>query len=171
VVAIARQLPRAPLQSAADTSSDFFRVQPTDIDVFRHVNHARYLNYMEAARWGFMARSGFLRLGIRRGWVAPLRSVHVEYFRPLTLGRRFEVRTQFVRFQERWFFLLHRVLSGDREIARALVQGTVRKGRENVPPEEYLAPLGFHAPDARVPADVAEWVEGRIALLGSGDGA
>jgi YbgC/YbaW family acyl-CoA thioester hydrolase len=164
LIAVARQIPRDPLGSAADSTSELFRVKPTDIDMFRHLNHARHLNYMEAARWGFMARSGLLRLGIRRGWVAPLRSVQVEYYRPLTLGRRFEVHTQFMRFEERWFFLLHRVFSGEKEIARALIRGTVRKGRENVPPDEYLGPLGFRAADAHVPQEVAEWVERRIAV-------
>jgi YbgC/YbaW family acyl-CoA thioester hydrolase len=164
-LAVVRQSSRPGIGNVAEWTSERFRVGLTDIDLFRHLNHARYLNYMEVARWGLMARSGFLRLSIRRGWIAPLRAVQVEYYRPLTLGRRFEIRTRFVRFEERWFHIVHRVFSADKEMARALIRGTVRKGRENVAPDEYLAPLGFHPADARIPDDVAEWVERKMRAL------
>jgi hypothetical protein len=48
---------------------------------------------------------------------------------------------------------------------RALFRGMVRKGRGNVAPNEYLAPLGFHPADARIPEDVAEWVEQKMRAL------
>jgi len=165
ISAVLRHSTRGAAGSIAEPASEHFRVRLRDIDVFRHLNHARYLNYMEVARWGLMARSGFLRLSVRRGWIAPLRSVHVEYYRPLLLRQRFEIQTQFVRFEERWFYILHRVFSGEKEMARALMQGTVRKGRQNVSPDEYLAPLGFRAADARFPTDAAEWIERRMQAL------
>lgn len=162
-LAVARNALRPRLDAIDDDVSEHFRTKPTDIDVFRHVNHARYLRYMEAARWGLMVRCGFLRLAVRRGWIAPLRTVHVEYFRPLTLGQRFEVRTRFIAFEERWYYVLHRVFVGEREAARALVQGTVRRGRENIPPAGYLGPLGLNPADARAPAEVADWLRAPLA--------
>jgi YbgC/YbaW family acyl-CoA thioester hydrolase len=165
-LAVARNALRPRLQSLEDEVSERFWVKPTDLDVFRHVNHARYLRYMEAGRWGLMVRCGFLRQAVRRGWIAPLRTVHVEYFRPLSLGQRFEVRSRFVRFEERWFYVLHRVFVGEKEAARALVQGTVRRERENVPPAGYLTPLGLAPADARVPPDVAGWVQNRLEGMG-----
>lgn len=164
-LAVARNALRSRLTEMDDEVSESFLVKPIDIDVFRHMNHARYLRYMEAARWGLMVRCGFLRLALKRGWIAPLRAVHVEYFRPLALGQRFEVRTRFIRVDERWYFVLHRVFVGEKEAARALVHGTVRRGRENVPPAEYLAPLGLDPADARVPADTAEWIHARLAAI------
>jgi YbgC/YbaW family acyl-CoA thioester hydrolase len=164
-LAVARNALRSRLTELDDDVAERFLVKPTDMDVFRHVNHARYLRYMEAARWGLMARCGFLRVAFRRRWVAPLRTVHIEYFRPLSLGQRFEVRTRFIHFEERWYYVLHRVFVGEKEAARALIQGTVRRGRENVPPEEYLAPLGMDPSGARVPADVADWIDARLAAM------
>jgi YbgC/YbaW family acyl-CoA thioester hydrolase len=166
-LAVARNALRPRLQSLEDEVSERFWVKPTDLDVFRHVNNARYLRYMEAGHWGLLVRCGFLWQGARRGWIAPLRSLHVEYFRPLSLGQRFEVRTRFVGFEDRWFYVLHRVFVGDREAARALVQGTVRRGRENVPPAGYLTPLGLAPADARVPADNTDWVQAQLEGMGS----
>lgn len=94
--------------------------------------------------------------------------MHIEYFRPLSLGQRFEIRSRFFRFEERWYYVLHRVFAGEKEVARALVQGTVRRGRENIPPEVYLAPIGMDLAGARVPADVAEWIDARLAGIDVG---
>lgn len=147
------------LTSIAEETVDAFRVLPFDIDVYRHMNHAKYLNYMEAVRWGLMARSGFLRASFEHGWIGPLASLHVDYYRPLTLGQRFEIQTRFVRFEEKWFYVVQRFWSGGRESARALAKGTVRKGKVNVPPSEYLGKLGFAASDALVPEDLEDWIE------------
>ena len=165
--AIARNVFRPRIESLTAVSTEHFRAKPTDIDVFRHVNHARYLRYMEAARWGLMVRLGLLRHTLRRGWIAPLRSMHVEYYRPLSLGQRFEIRTQYVRFEERWFYILHRVFVGEKEVARALAQATVRRGRENIPPSEYLAPLGYEPADAPLPPEVEAWVAQHLVAMRS----
>jgi YbgC/YbaW family acyl-CoA thioester hydrolase len=164
-LAILRNAFRPRIESLTEMSRDSFFAKPTDIDVFRHVNNARYLRYMEAGRWGLMVRLGLLRHTIRRGWIAPLRAIHVEYYRPLSLGQRFEIGTQYVRFEERWFYVLHRVFVGEKEVARALAQATVRRGRENVPPSEYLAPLGYEPADAPLTPDVEEWVERHLAAM------
>lgn len=49
-LAVARNAWRPRLTELDDDVAESFLVKPTDIDVFRHMNHARYLRYMEAAR-------------------------------------------------------------------------------------------------------------------------
>jgi acyl-CoA thioester hydrolase/thioesterase-3 len=64
------------------------QVRPDDIDMNRHVHNSRYFDYVLAARYDQMARcyclsmDEFLKAGF--GWV--VRTAHVEYKRPLTLG-------------------------------------------------------------------------------------
>jgi len=63
-------------------------VRPDDIDMNQHVHNSRYFDYVLAARFDQMARcyglsmEGFLEAGF--GWV--VRTAHVEYKRPLTMG-------------------------------------------------------------------------------------
>ncbi|NIP81763.1 MAG: thioesterase, partial [Gemmatimonadetes bacterium] len=38
-----------------------FRVWPLDLDVNLHMNNAKYIVAMEAARWAFLVRAGLLR--------------------------------------------------------------------------------------------------------------
>ncbi len=53
-----------------------------------HMNHARYFNYLEAVRWDLQIRSGFLRLALKNGWIGPLASVQMDFYRPLTLFQK-----------------------------------------------------------------------------------
>ena len=156
---IARHVLRPKLEALTEPLIETYRVLPIDIDVFRHMNNAKYLNYLEAARWGMIVRGGFLKLAINYGWVFPLRSIHIEYYRQLTMFQKFEVRSQFIYFEEKWYHVLQRFYADGKEVARAHVVGTVRKGRENIPPEHYLKKMGLKSTEVVVPADVQKWFE------------
>ena len=71
------------------------QVRPDDIDMNQHVHNSRYFDYVLAARYDQMARcyhmpmEEFIKAGF--GWV--VRTAHVEYKRPLSLGDRMIVRT------------------------------------------------------------------------------
>jgi YbgC/YbaW family acyl-CoA thioester hydrolase len=153
-----RQFGRPKLKSMSDVTIESYRVLPIDIDIFRHMNNAKYLNYMEAARWGFTFRSGFLKLVIQRGWMFPIRTTHVEYYRELKMFQKFEIHTQFVSCEKKWFYIVQRLYSGGKETARGMIIGTVRKGRENIPPEMYLSALGFPADPPILDPKLEEWI-------------
>lgn len=71
------------------------QVRPDDIDMNQHVHASRYSDYLLAARYDQMARcykmsmEEFLKAGL--GWF--VRTMHVDYKRPLVLGECFIVRT------------------------------------------------------------------------------
>lgn len=146
------------IQRADEVIRHSFRVLPIDLDLYRHMNHAKYLNYLEAARWDLQVRSGFLKLALKRGWIGPIASVHIAYFRPLNLFQRFEITTQFIGFEEKWFYILQRIWLGEKEACRALIRGTVRQGRSNVSSAVYLAELGFDPNHMEIPPEVVDWV-------------
>ena len=71
------------------------RVRPDDIDMFQHVHHSKYLDYVMAARYdqmenGYgMSMESFMQRGF--GWL--VRTAHVDYKRALTMGDYFIVKT------------------------------------------------------------------------------
>ena len=75
-------------------SSDL-QVRPDDIDMNQHVHASRYFDYVLAARYDQMARcyqmamEEFIKLGL--GWF--VRTFHIDYKRPLSLGEWFVVTT------------------------------------------------------------------------------
>jgi YbgC/YbaW family acyl-CoA thioester hydrolase len=72
-----------------------YRVRPDDIDMFRHVHNSRYFDYVQAARFDQMERcygmSMEVFLSAGQGWI--VRSVSMDYKRPLMLGDYFIVTT------------------------------------------------------------------------------
>lgn len=83
--------------------STLFKVRPDDIDMFNHVHNSRYLDYVLAARYeqmesGYgMSMETFLEMGY--GWV--VKTAHVEFKRPLTLGEQFKVTTGILSMDEK----------------------------------------------------------------------
>lgn len=79
------------------------KVRPDDIDMFNHVHNSKYFDYVLAARYEQMetcygmSMEQFMELGY--GWV--VRTAHVEFKRPLTLGETFKVTTGIVSMNER----------------------------------------------------------------------
>ena len=71
------------------------QVRPDDIDMNQHVHASRYHDYVLAARYDQMARcykmpmEEFIQAGL--GWF--VKTAHLEYKRPLTMGDSFIVRT------------------------------------------------------------------------------
>ena len=78
------------------------KVRPDDIDMFNHVHNSKYFDYVLAARYEQMeahygmAMEMFLQQGY--GWV--VKTVYMDYKRPLTLGDTFLVTTSIVEFSE-----------------------------------------------------------------------
>jgi thioesterase-3 len=62
-------------------------------DLYRHVNNARYLEFLEEARWEFVARSPELATleGKSLGFVVS--AITIEYKRPVGLGEVVEIRS------------------------------------------------------------------------------
>jgi YbgC/YbaW family acyl-CoA thioester hydrolase len=71
------------------------RVRPDDIDMYNHVHNSKYFDYVLAARYDQMERcygmgmEKFIELGY--GWL--VRSVFIDYKRPLKMSDYFLVRT------------------------------------------------------------------------------
>src|SRR6476469_8847296 len=71
------------------------KVRPDDIDMFNHVHNSKYFDYVLAARYEQMETfykmpmEEFLKLGY--GWV--VKTVQINYKRPLGLGDEFSVET------------------------------------------------------------------------------
>lgn len=79
------------------------KVRPDDIDMFNHVHNSKYLDYVMAARYEQMETcynmsiEKFMEMGY--GWV--VKTAHVEYKRPLTLGEIFKVTTWILSMEEK----------------------------------------------------------------------
>ncbi|HET8828402.1 MAG TPA: acyl-CoA thioesterase [Pelobium sp.] len=79
------------------------KVRPDDIDMFNHVHNSIYLDYVLAARYEQMElfygmpMEKFLEMGY--GWV--VKTVQIDYKRPLSLGDQFSVETGIISINKK----------------------------------------------------------------------
>jgi YbgC/YbaW family acyl-CoA thioester hydrolase len=151
-----------PAITGANVNEPFtqpFRVLPTDIDSYRHMNNAKYLNYMEAVRWGFMSHTGLFRIALRKKWITPISKIEINFLRPLKVFQQFEVSVQLVKAEERWFYFYQQFTSRGKSVAKALVKSTVRDSKGNVPPTEYMQACGYSVDQIKTPETLAKWLD------------
>jgi YbgC/YbaW family acyl-CoA thioester hydrolase len=89
------------------------QVRPDDIDMFQHVHNSKYFDYVLAARYEQMetcygmSMEQFMNAGY--GWV--VKTAHVNFIRPLTLGESFTVTTGIVSMDERIARVTYEIIS------------------------------------------------------------
>ena len=144
-----------------DTSRVRFRVNPSDLDVMRHMNNGRYLTLMDLGRMDLMLRSRFWRRITEQGWYPVVAGQSITYRRSLQLWERFDLASRVLGHDDRWVYM-EQVFRRDGEVvADAVVRARfLRTSGGSVPMEEVLD-LAGPVPDHRqLPEWVAQWNEG-----------
>ena len=133
-----------------------FRVLPTDIDGFGHLNNARYLSFMDIGRFDHVIRRsarGTLSMLLRERWIAPVGACSIKYNRPLTPGSRFVLRTRIESVDDVWLNFCQEFLQpGDtleKPTARAEVRVAIKERGRIIKPQIALSRLGLAAPSSR----------------------
>ncbi len=137
LVTIIRSYFRKPINSSDElikkTHSISFRIWPTECERTL-LNYARYLTFMEASRADTMRRAGFFFLFLKKGWVAVAGAVYISYKRPLKRFQKFEVTSQLVYWDKKWFYFEHRLLRNGKLLTHALAKVIV------VDKKSYISP-------------------------------
>ena len=105
-------------------------VRGYELDSFGHVNHAVYLNYMEAARWKMLQEVGILHEQIVRDQLFPvITGIEIKYRRPAFAGDTLEVRSQVAEHGRFQFRLDQQIFKDETPIATAQVHSVIIDGR------------------------------------------
>lgn len=86
------------------------KVRGYHLDLYGHVNHARYLEFLEDARWGLMESDGSLEWFMQQGYALVVSRVDIRYLRPATMGEELRVETRLDRLLERAVVIVQRVV-------------------------------------------------------------
>lgn len=125
---------RGRLAMPEQPSELVFRVWPTDLDVFLHMNNGRYLTIMDLGRTDLIVRSGLWRAMRAHGWTPIASTILVRFRREMRLFDKFRLQTRLVAWSEESVVIEHRfVLIGGKNAgqvsARALFKGASMIGR------------------------------------------
>ena len=69
------------------------KVRGYHLDLYRHVNNARYLEFLEEARWSFLEKQGDLQRLEQRGYGFAVVNINISYRRPAYMGEILEIRS------------------------------------------------------------------------------
>ncbi|MGV3526745.1 MAG: acyl-CoA thioesterase [Candidatus Sericytochromatia bacterium] len=127
------------------------KISETWLDAFGHVNHARYLELYEQARWDWLAEKGLDLPYIQRTGVGPvILRVEVDYRRELLPRQQVRITTQTVAYEKKIFVLQQQMLLPDGELSSALrVTGGLMDMRARkliVPPQDWLQAFDLARP-------------------------
>lgn len=77
------------------------KIRGYHIDVFGHVNNARYLEFLEEARWAAFERTVDLQTIARKGYAFTVVNININYRRPAVMNEMLQVETQIRRLGRR----------------------------------------------------------------------
>lgn len=72
------------------------KVRGYHLDVYRHVNNARYLEFIEEARWAMF--EDHIEAFISSGHAIVVVNINISYKSPATLGDTLEIHSEITRF-------------------------------------------------------------------------
>jgi acyl-CoA thioester hydrolase len=129
-------------------------VRETQLDAFGHMNHARYLEVFEDARWDFINHNGYGLERIRATGLGPtILEIKVRYRKELLPGRKIAIESQTLSYEGKIARLAQRMLDEDGvECCTAeLVIGLfdIKARRLVQPTEEWKRAVGLDGGAAR----------------------
>ena len=148
-----------PRRGVLEESRVSFRVLPTDCDVHLHMNNSRYLAFMDLGRLHLVAQMGLLGIILRRRWGPALGAAEINFIRPLTPFRKFELVTRLVTWDEKYAYMEQRFESRGVLCAHAFVKGLFLDKNGRIQPADVAAALGTSAVPPPMPEELRIWSE------------
>lgn len=139
-----------------------FIVMPSDLDALGHVNNGKYFSLMDVARVDHALRAGYVSIFRRRAWWPVVVASMIQFYSSLLPFRRFAIETQLIGWDERTFFVRHRVVRNDagrQLIAESIVRAVIRNSAGSILTQDVVAALGEIVPPGPIPDWIASWAD------------
>ncbi|WP_163865693.1 type I polyketide synthase [Myxococcus eversor] len=138
----------APLEE----SVTHWRVLPTDLDLFGHMNNSRYLAMMDLGRVDLLVRAGLLSDLLQHRWVVPVGETSLQFRGSLRLFEKYALGTRLAAWDDHWLYFqqeFRRPSEPERPVATGYVRAVFRDAKGSVPPARIIQSVLGH--EARSP--------------------
>ncbi len=133
------------------------RVCISDIDPFMELNNGRHLTMMDFGRFDLALRSGLISVVKQKGWSFAVAGASVRYRHRLKLMQKYNLHSQVVGYDEKWFYFHQKTIREGKIHSSALIRAAVTSGNGVVKTEEVLGAMGYEKFSHFVPDWVAAW--------------
>ncbi|GAB5447061.1 acyl-CoA thioesterase [Gymnodinialimonas sp.] len=150
---------RLPKMGLYDTHAMSMTCLPVDIDMFLEMNNGRILTLFDLGRFALAIRIGLADVLQDQKWGLVVAGSTVRYRSRITTFQKFEMRTRFLGWDERFFYLEQSMWRGDTPCNHALLRtGVTAKGRL-APVEDVAQALGVEGDSPALPPWAQNWAE------------
>ncbi len=126
-----------------------FLVYETWLDSFGHVNHAKYLELYEQARWDWLSEYQITSESIQQAGIGPVvLEIQVRYLREIKARQKIRISTRLARFQKKTFEIVQQMhrQHDDELVSELHLTGGIldlRARKLITPPPEWRQALGL----------------------------
>lgn len=138
-------------------------VGPTEADL-KYVSNARYLLFMEVARLEMMLRTGIFRIARKKHWLPLVASQMIHYERPLKRFQKFTLKSRLAAWDDKWFFIDHKIERNGKLIAFAMAKCCFRGLEGVVSPAVAFTELNATTKSIALPGYATQWTESEELL-------
>lgn len=138
-----------------------FRVWPTDLDVFNHMNNGIFLSLLDLSRLDLSYRSGLWQKWKKLGWYPVVVAQTITYRKSLTPWQKFSIESKVIGWDDQAFYFEQRFVVGDEIYAKVIVRiRFLKKARGILVPGEVIEGSGgWQGPKPVLPQWVKDWAE------------
>ena len=141
-----------------DVARTSFRVQPTDLDVLKHMNNGVYLSIADIGRFDLLVRNGVWGIFKQRGWYPVVASETISFRKSLELWQPFVVESRILGFDEKAVYVEQRFTVDGEIYTQAYIRGRfLKRGGGVVSIAELLDAVGPAPTEVTVPGWLREW--------------
>jgi Predicted thioesterase len=141
-----------------DVARATFRVLPTDLDVFRHMNNGVYLSIMDLGRLDLLQRSGLWARFDRLGFYPVVGSETITFRRSLQPWQRYTLETKIIGYDAKAVYVEQRFVVGGEIYATGFVRGRfLRRSGGTVSMSELADATGIDVTGQDVPQWLHRW--------------
>lgn len=148
-----------------------FRVGLRDIDFNMHINNARYMVFMERARWDHPVQTATWDKMLANKLNFIVAGIEMGYIRELRLFKTFEVETCYLGWDEKYIYMEQRFIADGKIHAYGLVKAVFLQQGKLASPAAVAALLNIAQPEQPLPEHIEQWQKMAIAKRAYSDNA
>ena len=130
---------------------------PQDIDMFMEMNNGRVQTLYDLGRFRLSKRAGFLRVLKDNRWGLAVAGSSTRYRKRITLFQRYEMRTRFLGYDDRFMYLEQGMWRGETCHNHALLRTAVLGKSGTVAPREVALAMNHPEDPPALPDWVTNW--------------